>query len=165
MAKLIIVIMMILASGCGARKMQTSVDVATNVQHITHDSSSIQELLTKIVKTDGVITEESSQDVKVVANIVTEDLDTAGRIIRRQTVSVELQSAANSTRIDSTVVVDSILAITNATCIKNDSTVINATTAAVIEEEVDNRPSFIRVMIVLAAILGLVYVYKRIFLF
>lgn len=165
MAKLIIVITIILASGCSARKMQASVDVAANVQHITHDSSSIEELLTKIVKTDGVITEESSQDVKVVANVVTEDLDTAGRIIRRQTVSVELQSAASSTRVDSAVVVDSMSAITNTTGIKNDSAVINTTAAAVIEEEVDNRPSFLRVLIVLAAILGLVYVCKRIFLF
>ena len=162
---MIIVIIMILISGCSARKMQASVDVATNVQHVTHDSSSIEDLLTKYVKTDGVITEELSQDVKVVANIVTEDLDTAGRIIRRQTVSVELQSAANSTRVDSTVVIDSMSAITNATCIKNDSTVIDTTAAAVIEEEVDDRPSFLRVLIVLAAILGLIYVCKRIFLF
>lgn len=165
MDKLIIVIIMILASGCGARKMQASVDVATNVQHITHDSSSIEELLTKYVKTDGVITEESSQDVKVVANVVTEDLDTAGRITRRQTVSVEVQAAANSTRIDSTVVIDSMSAITTAAIIYNDSTAINTTAAAVIEEEVDRRPSFLRVLIVLAAFLGLTYVFKRIFLF
>lgn len=165
MVKLIIVITIILAFGCSARKMQASVDVAANVQHVTHDSSSIEELLTKFVKTDGVITEESSQDVKVVANVITEDLDTAGRIIRRQTVSVELQSAASSTRIDSIVTVDSTTTIANATCIKNDSTVINTTTAAAIEEEADRRPSFLSVLIVLAAILGFVYVFKRIFLF
>lgn len=152
--------------GCGSKKrLHVDVDARSDVMYEHHNSTSLSEVLTNIVKTDGVITEESSQDIKVVATITTEDLDTTGRVIRRQVASVEIESAHESSRRDVSVIVDSTLSETTVSIVTRDTMAMVTEIAGEISEESVRMPSYGSMLAVTLAIMALVYIMKRLFLF
>lgn len=158
-------ILLVLPSCSIKKELHTQVDAQNSIEAIRQDSVSVVDLLTKYVKTDGVTMEDHSEDVKIVATIVTEDIDTTGRIVRRQTASVEVVSAANTTRRDSIVIRDTTTSSLTVSIVTVDSVTANTTVVTDIKERVTKMPSLGSIGIVVLAILVLVYVVKRLFLF
>ena len=166
MAKIILMLILLMLPSCSVKKeLHTQVDAQNSIEVIHQDSVSVVDWLTKYVKTDGVTTEDHSEDVKIVATIVTEDIDTVGRVVRRQTASVEVVSAANTTRRDSLVIRDTTTSSLTVSIVTVDSVAANTAIVADIEENISKKPDFGSVGIVVLAILVLVYVFKRLFLF
>lgn len=158
--------MLLMLPSCSVKKeLHTQVDAQNSIEAIRQDSVSVVDLLTRYVKTDGVTTEDHSEDVKIVATIVTEDIDTTGRIVRRQTASVEVVSAANTTKRDSIVIRDTTTSSLTVSIVTVDSVTANTTVVTDIKESVTKMPSLGSIGIVVLAILVLVYVFKRLFLF
>lgn len=159
------VMFLVLPSCSIKKKLHTHVDAQGSIEVIHQDSVSVVDVLTKFVKTDGVTTEDRSEDVTIVATIVTEDIDTVGRVVRRQTASVEVVSAANTAKRGSVVIRDTTTSSLTVSIVTVDSVAADTAIVADIEDRVSKIPSFGSIVIVVLAILVLVYAAKRFFLF
>lgn len=140
MDRMVIMLLFVAIMGCArSKELQRLSSEMTNIEQKTVVVESIDDVLMSVVNTIRGNTTTMSEDVKLTATIVTEDLDSVGRVVKRQVANVGVSNNVEAVMRDTVIESDTTIVLRNTDRVIVDTTVVQS--GQLVTEDIELRSS------------------------